>query len=437
MPDLLHPYQTQHLILLIGENPLPNFVAARLLLQSGGTAHLAHTTGTQRQANQLKMVLEEDEIHCQDLPLGDSESNASVIQDKIKQRINNLPGSIGLHYTGGTKAMAVHAYQTIREHDSNAVFSYLDSRRLELCIDQVSSDPKRFRITPDMLQTKILSLMGLHGLEQQSSPTDKPVCLDAALAFLHFHQNESAANEWRKWCDFHFKGNGGWKKNTVLKAIDIAGDDFFKSPEGGNLENDGKSIDSFDISNYTEIIAALRCLGVENKFCIKDIKEYGKFQKPDHVWKWLDGCWIEHYVLSQVQKISEQQKISDSANSFFIRDPIKSNISKFEVDVIFTRGYQLFAISCTTSDDRGLCKSKLFEAYVRAQQLGGAEARVALVCCANSDDVNLLKTQIINVFKPIGIEPEDYRVEVFGRDDLLNLSDKISEWIQNVDRDTK
>lgn len=431
-------YKTQHLFLLIGENPLPNYVAAKLLLLPEGTVHLAHTSGTQRQAKQLRGVLEKDQIHCQDLPLGDSESNASKIRDEIQSRVKTLSNAtISLHYTGGTKAMAVHTYQTLKEHDSSTVFSYLDPRRLELCIDQVSGDPKRFKITPDTLQITILSLMELHGWEQQSEPIYQPVCLEAALAFLKFHQDKLAADEWRKWCNFNFKNKGKWKKNNLLKAIDISGDTFFRSPENDDSIKDKNLVESFDISNHEEIITALRWLGVEDRFSIKEIQKSANFKKPEHVWKWLDGAWLENYVLAQIKHISEHYKIYDSATSSFIRNPVKPDESKFEVDVLFTRGYQLFAISCTTSDERGLCKSKLFEAYVRAQQLSGAETRVALVCCTNPENTHALKTEIVNVFTPVDATPENYKVEVFGREDLLNLSDKIAEWIQNVDRDTK
>ena len=34
------PYQCDHLFLLIGANPLPNYVAARLLTRPGGQLHL-------------------------------------------------------------------------------------------------------------------------------------------------------------------------------------------------------------------------------------------------------------------------------------------------------------------------------------------------------------------------------------------------------------
>jgi hypothetical protein len=421
--------KTQHLILLVGENPLPNYVAANLLLLPEGTVHLAHTNGTQRQAKQLRKVLESRNVKCSDLPLGSSEAKASAIRSGINERIKSLEkGSIGLHYTGGTKAMAVHAYLALKEYDTNAYFIYLDSRHLELCIDQTSSDPQRISITPEMLKVDILELMELHGWEKQSDPVKQPFCIKAAEKFQKFHQDQNAAEEWRKWCNFYFKNNGKWKRDSELKTINIEEESFLRSVD---------SLDPFDISSYSEILDALQVLGVQKGFSIQEIKEKLNFNKHKDVWKWLDGAWLEHYVLDKVQEIAEQQKISDSANSFFIKNPKQPENTKFEVDVLFTRGYQLFAISCTTSNDKDLCKSKLFEAYIRAQQLGGTETRIALVCCANSDDTNRLKTQITNVFTPIGSEPDDYKIEVFGREDLPDLASKIAQWIKNVDRDTK
>ena len=88
------------------------------------------------------------------------------------------------------------------------------------------------------------------------------------------------------------------------------------------------------------------------------------------------------------------------------------------------RGYQLFALSCTSSDDKGLCKSKLFEAYRRARQMGGDEARVALVCY--SDKPDKIKQSFIS-------QINDSRVMVFGSKHIENLADELKIWIKEVD----
>ncbi|MEB3293031.1 MAG: hypothetical protein VKJ24_07710 [Synechococcales bacterium] len=424
--DELNKYKTQHLFLLVGENPLPNYVAAHLLLESGGKIHLAHSTGTQRQAKQLRKVLETDQIHCLDLPLGDSESNASAIREKIQQRLNTLNGTMGLHYTGGTKAMAVHACQTLKAHAPNAVFSYLNPRRLELCIDQASGESKPIKITPKMLEITIQNLIALHGWDLPSDPLETdpletPVQPEASTAFAEFHADAELAKLWHDWChnNLRKKPNGDFKGKTRLNEISI------------DLKSDA------NFPRHPKILAALQELGMESEqFSVQQLQVQGGFSDSKKLAEWIDSFWLEHYVLAQVNKIAKDQKIYNSVNSLTTKNPTNTD-EKFEIDVVFTRGYQLFGISCTTSHSKSLCKSKLFEAYVRAQQLGGAEARIALVCCTNPEHTDALKTEIVNVFTPIGSEPEDYKIEVFGREDLVNLSEKIAEWIQNVDRDAK
>lgn len=61
-----------------------------------------------------------------------------------------------------------------------------------------------------------------------------------------------------------------------------------------------------------------------------------------------------------------------------------------------------------------------FEAYTRARQLGGAEARVGLVCIR--DDTVSLRSELE--------EAKRLRnVRVFGRQDLGDLAQKIGEWV--------
>ncbi|MFN5387946.1 MAG: DUF1887 domain-containing protein, partial [Pseudanabaena sp.] len=134
----LDKYKVDHLFLLIGENPLPNYVAAHLLLNKGGTLYLVHTVGTSEQARRLAEILKNDLSGCRPpelVSLDDYESDGFQIRDRIERKAKPLEGRLGLNYTGGTKAMAVHAYQALLSiNRANTVFSYLDPRRLEMCI---------------------------------------------------------------------------------------------------------------------------------------------------------------------------------------------------------------------------------------------------------------------------------------------------------------
>ncbi|NJL66200.1 MAG: DUF1887 family protein [Microcoleus sp. SM1_3_4] len=162
----------------------------------------------------------------------------------------------------------------------------------------------------------------------------------------------------------------------------------------------------------------------DNKLSLQAVQQQGWFQEIKHFCKYLDGLWLEHYVLQQIKTIADRNSIQDYGLNFVV--PL-AGADKFEFDVAFTRGYQLFAISVSTTSDRKLCKGKLFEAYLRARQMGGDEARVALICC--TDEPDTLKAELAVL--------DSKKIAVFGRDDLMNLSNKIEKWIEQNDREAR
>ncbi|WP_016949981.1 Card1-like endonuclease domain-containing protein [Anabaena sp. PCC 7108] len=422
-------HKVDHLFLLVGENPLPNYVTANLLLKKDGTPYLVHTTGTETQAKRLKNILDRDEERkgfqpAQLISLGKYESDAYHIQDEIRRKIQGLKnGKIGLNYTGGTKAMAVHAYRAVlSESRPDTVFSYLDSRSLEMCIDREDRERIHIKVTPDVLQVDLKKVFELHGWKWGSDPIDEPKLIKAAKAFAEFHTKEDGVIAWRNWCDQILRPVTKDKKSKWLEEKEL------KKIDPLSLET---------VNSQPQIKSALIELGLTGEELSLDVvKEQGK--KLKHVCEWLDGEWLEHYVLQQVQEFSEKWLIHDSATSFWISTENNPKQNKFQFDVAFMRGYQLFAISCTTDKTKQLCKSKLFEAYIRAQQLGGSEARVALVCCASQKDVNALQTEISNVFSSdSNAIIKDYKIAVFGADVLMNLSEEIDTWIYKNDEDAK
>ena len=99
----------------------------------------------------------------------------------------------------------------------------------------------------------------------------------------------------------------------------------------------------------------------------------------------------------------------------------------FEFDVIGLRGYQLFAISCANANDKETIKLKLFEVFVRARQMGGDEARIAVVCRAPAHDENRT---------PEAIEDEirrewdrEGKIRIFGEEHLPDLPTHLAEWV--------
>jgi hypothetical protein len=144
---------------------------------------------------------------------------------------------------------------------------------------------------------------------------------------------------------------------------------------------------------------------------------FGKHQ-PRYLCQWLDGMWLEQYVLAQIHQVADEADIHDAVMN--LKTDKRRSDFDFEFDVAAMRGYQFFGISCTTSANKGLVKSKLFEAYIRARQLGGDEARVGLVC--GYEDARRFESEVVQEWLAHD------KIKIFGPHELPTLSDHLVEW---------
>jgi hypothetical protein len=150
----------------MGENPLPNCVAAMTLLRDGGSVYLVHTNFTKNQAESLGALLIKDVPNINNvylLSLGDNQSDGYHIRTSIQAVANELNGRLGMNYTGGTKVMSVHAYRALFEIQSDTVFSYLDPHRLLMCIDNDYGECIRVRVSPKLSWNRFSGCMGCSG----------------------------------------------------------------------------------------------------------------------------------------------------------------------------------------------------------------------------------------------------------------------------------
>lgn len=420
----LDKYKVDRLFLLIGENPLPNYIAAKMLLKEkeGGTVYLVHSTDTAGKADCLKRRLKP--VNVELISLGRSEADSSVIRDKIQKQVENIlakdpKATFGLNYTGGTKAMSVHSYRALLEASGvdDAKFSYLDARSLTMLVDRDNDCPQKI-IGKE--QVKLKELLDLHDLQwkENNKPSEKPVLPDAAQEFLEAYlsvtpkNTDSIAEQWWKWCKAKLHPNtkdkyGFWLEETELAKIN-------------GIKLDGAP------EKIKQILQKYKMLNSNGELCLQASQNQG-FSLLSDVCAWLSGIWLEHYVLHQIKSMSGQFiDIHESAMSFHIDDPDNRDdrYDRFEFDVAFMRDYQLFALSCTTAGDKSTCKQKLFEAHVRAKQLGGDEARVALVCLNTNPD---------RIKRDLEATVRDNKIAVFGCNDLkLNkFAKKMTQWIKD------
>lgn len=429
MPNL-EDYQCEHLFLLVGKNPLPNYVAARLLAKSRAsgekpTLYLVCSTDTLEYADRLADKLGNANFSFKKIVV--ESSVPEDIDDEVEKYFPST-GAIGLNYTGGTKAMAVHTYRAIEKlgEKRDVRFSYLDPRNLELCIDPRKGVKEQinFKLSnPDNVdnkaffeQTKISleDLLYLHRLKpmKRSSPNPRPKMRLPNVVAAMFEERLKS-KKWQKKTGPRLKG---------LLSDKTKGKFGYRPPDTTNQEQYETHLRLQQIplpDDVPKLQTALDASGLvmSSKIVLANLPLNPK--SAEDFCNFLRGTWLEDYVLGKVLSIKDNCYLHGCGSSLEVGLPFYNRKPFFEIDVVAIRGYQLFAIACTLESRVFECKKKLFEITLRARQLGGDETRIALVCLAGAGAKQSLEEQL-----------SDDRIAVFGRDDLETLEDGLRKWFK-------
>jgi hypothetical protein len=473
----IHDYQVDHLLLLVGSNPIPNAVAGKLLVAAGGTITLIHSAGSLPLAERLESWLIDLDKARADRTIvfaGVEESNADSVYDGVmkaldayehahRNAINTSIARVGLNYTGGTKVMAVQAHRAVAAWAENhqleePVFSYLDARTLQMCFD---SAPGRETVSFDVsldVEISVDELLALHNWKSVKAPTPHPILPRMASALLAIHTNAAEARKWGDW--LHNELFPVARRPVALRPP------FWVSQERKQLEGqyDVERPAPYDAwksnaqlrevaipwPDLPALSATMRQeLGQEDADNLKLSAVKGRgFKEEDDFCNWLSGTWLESALLSALQDCANELHLKQCFMDLWPIEPGKPLAEErvlFQFDVVAMRGYQLFAFSCTTESasqenseeprgifnsrlekgpGRGLLKSKLFEVYMRARQMGGDEACAALVCCLSRDQAAKLEAEVQRDLIPEG------RIRVFGRENLEDLAGSIVDWVR-------
>ena len=158
------------LILLVGSNPLPNYLAAMALKPS--QVRLVHSDETRRPKERLHAALSAD-FGSGTIIDGDAYVNdpfsASAVADKVLDLIAS-GNSAHLHYTGGTKVMSAHALKAFYKkggQPENA--SYLDEAKACLRFD----DGRSRSLSDCGVSLTLDRIFQLHDI-QQGKPRERP-----------------------------------------------------------------------------------------------------------------------------------------------------------------------------------------------------------------------------------------------------------------------
>lgn len=462
MEDGFERFRVQHLILLVGTNPLPNWVAACLLFDPklGGKIWLLHSeelenSNTREIAERLQKLLlrklflglNPEIMQAEELPVqlcGISSSGAGNIEDRLDRYRDywNHAESIGLNYTGGSKPMAVHAYRWLEKQDfplardgqpKKLWFSYLDPRSLTLNIDrplnagtacfEVIKNKERREATTLSLE----ELAALHGyVPPENLDTEAWNTGDKNPAIYHLARAIGSAfadpgnvprDQWRQWLD-------------TCPTI---------PPDRGKYDALGEVIGAMDhLAGGAAQPPEIKAQAIADQLLVKK----GTFTGC-HLW--FIGQWLEEYARAALIEAGRLTNwvSSTGRDLHYVAKIAGGDSDKFQLDAAAMVGYRLFAISCTTAGGYSLdlqklqinlpetwkklvkkevSKEHLLEAYVRARQLGGDEACVGLICMV--DDAAKLERELRRGWDPEG------KILVFPRNTIADLPHAFARWME-------
>lgn len=424
------------LVLLIGTNPLPNFVVAEYFLKKNKNIEkiwLVHSekdeshfqAGTFEFAKNLEKIITDRwknthknlQFPLKKIPLTDV-SNASTITANIENMITKLEENTSFHfnYTGGTKSMSTHSYWNLKGlgDDVEKSFSYLDGRNFRLILDypdKVIADDlrKEANITFE-------ELIELHGFERRNEDALNPFAKTLEI-FTNLIESDRLG-------EFYY-GNGSYDRKLFEND---KGELAKKEGSLKNNEEKKQKIDKFKPNKvFQDIIDSM-----PEEYRIFDnngVFKWGVAKKNfKKTLKYIDGGWLEDYIAKILKdKFCNNTGITFNTN-WEIKKPDWSDKAYFELDVIMVNGYQLIGISCTTAEKKYLCKSKGFEIIHRTKQIGGDEAKAVLLTFMDKKTRDAVQEELLH---DTGVTQGN--ICVLGKKDLKQdkLIKKINEFIKN------
>jgi len=384
------------LILLVGSNPLPNYLAGCALRPN--RIALVFTKETKDAKDRLRDQLAQtlvDKVRFEDVWVDDATCSTEV--RRVIDRLMSSDGNrdVSLHYTGGTKIMAVHARMAFKCGKGKPErASYLDEGGKE--------NPPRLRF--DSNTSKLLSEYPTVRLDLKS------------LLALH-----GIAHEPRKPKD---------PAPTLADARDILCKGLENVPLLDTLYEERKRLEKFgNPKNAVSNPFRANCFGLTLSLSefptnvqLEGLESADKKKSWFKQWySFIGGEWLEDWLGGQIRALAKdlnldlEKDITIGVNAK--RIGAKKEDPPMEIDLSVVCGHRSYFVSCTTDTTKRQCKSKLFEMSVRSRQLGGDLARAALVCLADDGTVSALQSDINDVWGATNT------TKVFGLSDIRDWSD--------------
>jgi len=300
---------------------------------------------------------------------------------------------VGLNYTGGTKPMVRHAARALADRVKtipHPVYSYLDARTLQMVIERSETSPMYFPVR-SAVSPGLVKLLALHGYEiEEPRQTPKQFEFCNILRKIFVDANKRAA--WREYL-----------QDSQLRRLPNAQD----SPL---------------IAEARDILFEMFGAETPKPDAVQNSLGYGELKSAK---EFFEGKWLEEYALQKLMDAGRALGISDYGIGMKAKKPPGAGVA-LELDLAAMWGYQLFALSCQATNNADRAQEHFFEIYVRAGQVGGEEARFALVCLLEPLQAKHLQEKIKTTWDIEG------RVRVFGALDLEKLDEHFTNWFNTA-----
>lgn len=396
----------ENLVLIVGTNPLPDLVTAKhfiaeypslqnvWLIYSSG--YSGSTYSTMSYADNLAELIKKQktDLHISFVGLKNIESIDDIVTDLVKS-INKevIRGGFHVNLTGGTKTMGIGVYEYFRD---SAEFSYLSARDFHLFKADGGLVSPDLRNKVKVTLGEMIFLLGYEFFAKKEKDVDKnskgyrpPIDYKAAFdttisdKFFSDSINDGSVLEFVNayWPirDLFVNGKGDPHASKVLEINftkllekrDTIGETFFDVLK--SLPKDFRCIN--EDGNLLSLLPNNKQLALAVKY--------------------IDGKWFEKYIVDILEGDSYFKDFDISSSKEIYKSEWNDINLKFELDIIVIYGYQLFVISVTTDSRLKLLKNKAFEVINRAKQIGGQEARSALICLANNVNITKINKQML------------------------------------------
>ncbi|WNY23871.1 hypothetical protein MmiHf6_11940 [Methanimicrococcus hongohii] len=418
----------EHLYLTVGTDPVSNYAVADFFLENQNlkTIHFIHSTedsenniqSTEPFAAHLKSVLDkkagDTRIFLHGIRIKDSFSIHKDIQNILsdfesseKSDLKNVQTiqNVHLDYSGGTKEMALHSYETFKDVLGERVtFSYYDSRRNRLKEDSELGEPVDSVFLGDKVEIDFADLFELHGYSiiENEEHSGFVFSVEFFKEFLDALQDRENFENYLDWRDYFFSVYPDSRKvepaENKVKLSDLLPPEFPIS----------KVLEKMILKIHDEMPEYSFLEEKGGEYYLKTDVSNKQTDKLIETRKYIVGRWFEQYVYVVLKENLLEKEIISSLD---LNIMIQSATKNFEIDVAMIKGYEFFGVSCTTDKTQSLCKSKGFEILHRTKQIAGEDSKAILMTFMNEENTAEIDADLSDLL-------ED-RLLVLGRDDLF------------------